>query len=192
VNEIPAIAALCADVSQPTLDLIRSIRTASPIPRHPDAARRAYKLRQRYRTPSAYPARGSFLWRHHHPSACNAAFAALSSFRLSAEAGYRGTISERPELPRRGGRAWATNCPEYKVTAVQVTPSNGPTEWQGVAANRRKGPSAGLSEHDKRRRIREEIMVKNQPQPGRKNPYDDAHKPQLRSHRSICGSNRTR
>jgi len=25
---------------------------------------------------------------------------------------------------------WATNCPEYKVTAVQITPSNGPTEWQ--------------------------------------------------------------
>jgi formate dehydrogenase major subunit len=25
---------------------------------------------------------------------------------------------------------WATNCPEYKVTAVQVTPSNGPTLWQ--------------------------------------------------------------
>jgi formate dehydrogenase major subunit len=25
---------------------------------------------------------------------------------------------------------WATNCPEYKVTAVQVTPSNGPTNWQ--------------------------------------------------------------
>ena len=25
---------------------------------------------------------------------------------------------------------WATNCPEYKVTAVQVTPSNGPTQWQ--------------------------------------------------------------
>ncbi|MDX2093284.1 MAG: formate dehydrogenase subunit alpha, partial [Kofleriaceae bacterium] len=25
---------------------------------------------------------------------------------------------------------WATNCPEYKVTAVQVTLSNGPTEWQ--------------------------------------------------------------
>jgi formate dehydrogenase major subunit len=25
---------------------------------------------------------------------------------------------------------WATNCPEYKVTAVQVTPSNGPTHWQ--------------------------------------------------------------
>ena len=30
---------------------------------------------------------------------------------------------------------WATNCPEYKVTAVQVSPSNGPTEWQeGYAA----------------------------------------------------------
>jgi formate dehydrogenase major subunit len=25
---------------------------------------------------------------------------------------------------------WATNCPEYKVTAVQVTPSNGPTDYQ--------------------------------------------------------------
>ena len=25
---------------------------------------------------------------------------------------------------------WATNCPEYKVTAVQVSPSNGPTQWQ--------------------------------------------------------------
>ncbi|MDB5482166.1 MAG: formate dehydrogenase subunit alpha [Caulobacteraceae bacterium] len=28
---------------------------------------------------------------------------------------------------------WATNCPEYKVTAVQVTLSNGPTEWQTTA-----------------------------------------------------------
>ncbi|MGE5537936.1 MAG: formate dehydrogenase subunit alpha [Gemmatimonas sp.] len=25
---------------------------------------------------------------------------------------------------------WATSCPEYKVTAVQVSPANGPTEWQ--------------------------------------------------------------
>jgi formate dehydrogenase major subunit len=25
---------------------------------------------------------------------------------------------------------WATNCPEYKCTAVQISPSNGPTEWQ--------------------------------------------------------------
>ncbi len=30
---------------------------------------------------------------------------------------------------------WATNCPEYKVTAVQVTPSNGPTEWQASYAS---------------------------------------------------------
>jgi formate dehydrogenase major subunit len=27
---------------------------------------------------------------------------------------------------------WATNCPEYKVTAVQVSPANGPTEWQAT------------------------------------------------------------
>jgi formate dehydrogenase major subunit len=25
---------------------------------------------------------------------------------------------------------WATNCPEYKCTAVQISPSNGPTQWQ--------------------------------------------------------------
>ncbi len=25
---------------------------------------------------------------------------------------------------------WATNCPEYKVTAVQCMPSNGPSDWQ--------------------------------------------------------------
>ena len=25
---------------------------------------------------------------------------------------------------------WATNCPEYKVTAVQIMASNGPTDWQ--------------------------------------------------------------
>ena len=25
---------------------------------------------------------------------------------------------------------WATNCPEYKVTAVQVSQSNGPTQSQ--------------------------------------------------------------
>ncbi|MBC2667531.1 formate dehydrogenase subunit alpha [Novosphingobium piscinae] len=33
---------------------------------------------------------------------------------------------------------WATNCPEYKVTAVQVSASNGPSEWQqGYAAQSR-------------------------------------------------------
>jgi formate dehydrogenase major subunit len=41
---------------------------------------------------------------------------------------------------------WATNCPEYKVTAVQVSPSNGPTEWQEryreMAENSRRIESA--------------------------------------------------
>jgi formate dehydrogenase major subunit len=36
---------------------------------------------------------------------------------------------------------WATNCPEYKVTAVQVSPSNGPTEWQSRYQ--------GISEHNR-------------------------------------------
>ena len=37
---------------------------------------------------------------------------------------------------------WATNCPEYKVTAVQVAPCNGSSEWQkdyaGHAAQSRR------------------------------------------------------
>ena len=34
---------------------------------------------------------------------------------------------------------WATNCPEYKVTAVQVSASNGPTDWQeGYEARARR------------------------------------------------------
>lgn len=42
---------------------------------------------------------------------------------------------------------WATNCPEYKVTAVQVAPSNGPSDWQKETAernrdNRRIAPAA--------------------------------------------------
>jgi formate dehydrogenase major subunit len=42
---------------------------------------------------------------------------------------------------------WATNCPEYKVTAVQVTASKGPTVWQKrhdelTRRNRRVAPKA--------------------------------------------------
>ncbi len=42
---------------------------------------------------------------------------------------------------------WATNCPEYKVTAVQVLASNGPSEWQEsyraqTARSRRIGPGS--------------------------------------------------
>jgi formate dehydrogenase major subunit len=41
---------------------------------------------------------------------------------------------------------WATNCPEYKVTAVQVSASNGPSDWQQsyeaqAALSRRIAPS---------------------------------------------------
>ncbi len=42
---------------------------------------------------------------------------------------------------------WATNCPEYKVTAVEIARSNGPTEWQEhyadlTAKTRRLAPAA--------------------------------------------------
>ncbi len=42
---------------------------------------------------------------------------------------------------------WATNCPEYKVTAVQISRSNGPSEWQEsygdlTAKTRRLAPAA--------------------------------------------------
>jgi formate dehydrogenase major subunit len=32
---------------------------------------------------------------------------------------------------------WATNCPEYKVTAVQVRPTNHPSEWQSSYSRQR-------------------------------------------------------
>jgi formate dehydrogenase major subunit len=46
---------------------------------------------------------------------------------------------------------WATNCPEYKVTAVQVSPSNGPTGWQQrydefARASRRITPAVEAAE----------------------------------------------
>ncbi len=43
---------------------------------------------------------------------------------------------------------WATNCPEYKVTAVEVMPSNGPTDWQEEyeALSRRSRRIAGQME----------------------------------------------
>ena len=46
---------------------------------------------------------------------------------------------------------WATNCPEYKVTAVQVAPSNGPSAWQAdyhafARASRRIAPVAEPAE----------------------------------------------
>ncbi len=43
---------------------------------------------------------------------------------------------------------WATNCPEYKVTAVEVRAANGPSEWQtqyrelAAATSRRATPGA--------------------------------------------------
>jgi formate dehydrogenase major subunit len=33
---------------------------------------------------------------------------------------------------------WATDCPEYKVTAVQISPSNGPSSWQESADARNR------------------------------------------------------
>ena len=42
---------------------------------------------------------------------------------------------------------WATNCPEYKVTAVQVMASNGPSDWQkGYEAQARKSRRIGPRE----------------------------------------------
>ena len=40
---------------------------------------------------------------------------------------------------------WATNCPEYKVTAVQVTPSNHPSEWQDEVEIRERREQAHLA-----------------------------------------------
>ena len=64
----------------------------------------------------------------------------------AGETVLRATVSERVQpgvvyttfhFPESGANVittdnsdWATNCPEYKVTAVQVTKVNGPSEWQ--------------------------------------------------------------
>jgi formate dehydrogenase major subunit len=42
---------------------------------------------------------------------------------------------------------WATDCPEYKVTAVQVTLSNGPSEWQREY-NEQMRQSRRVARHD--------------------------------------------
>jgi formate dehydrogenase major subunit len=46
---------------------------------------------------------------------------------------------------------WATECPEFKVTAVQVSPSNGPSPWQEeyealIRQSRRVGALAEAAE----------------------------------------------
>jgi predicted molibdopterin-dependent oxidoreductase YjgC len=44
---------------------------------------------------------------------------------------------------------WATNCPEYKVTAVQVMPVSQPSEWQQDSALQRV-PSSSWREDEQR------------------------------------------
>ena len=46
---------------------------------------------------------------------------------------------------------WATNCPEYKVTAVQISPSNGPSEWQ--KAYDEQARQRGASQHGRSRGV---------------------------------------
>ena len=43
---------------------------------------------------------------------------------------------------------WATNCPEYKVTAVQVSPSNGPSHWQTEYNQPRRAIGGSLSQQN--------------------------------------------
>jgi hypothetical protein len=79
-----------------------------PIPRPPDAARRAYKLRQRLVGPRARILLGvCFCWNLNPPQTCNAFFAALLFLRCSilAKGTGWGTISTGSELSPRGGRA---------------------------------------------------------------------------------------
>jgi len=49
---------------------------------------------------------------------------------------------------------WATNCPEYKVTAVQVTPVTQPSEWQRRYADFRRAQIDRLPGRGKRERER--------------------------------------
>ena len=72
----------------------------------------------------------------------------------AGETVLRATITERVQpgvvyttfhFPESGANVittdnsdWATNCPEYKVTAVQVTPVTQPSEWQRRYADFRR------------------------------------------------------
>ena len=40
---------------------------------------------------------------------------------------------------------WATNCPEYKVTAVEVRPANHRSDWQDRFADRARTQAAALA-----------------------------------------------
>jgi formate dehydrogenase major subunit len=42
----------------------------------------------------------------------------------------RSTPSTQANVVTTDFSDWATNCPEFKVTAVQISRSNGPTDWQ--------------------------------------------------------------
>ena len=60
---------------------------------------------------------------------------------------------------------WATNCPEYKVTAVQVSPSNGPTDWQDEydeQARRSRRIRVGWKRRSRGERRRPELAMGNQ------------------------------
>ncbi len=71
---------------------------------------------------------------------------------------------------------WATNCPEYKVTAVQVSPSNGPSAWQesyaawpaarGASPSRRNEPAGSdrAGPRDRLARRRAEAGVRTIPE----------------------------
>jgi hypothetical protein len=64
VNQGGSGATFRRDALRRTFDLMASIRAASPIPRHPDAARIGLQAEATTcRTPGASPPRGSFLWR---------------------------------------------------------------------------------------------------------------------------------
>ena len=54
---------------------------------------------------------------------------------------------------------WATNCPEYKVTAVQISPSNGPTDWQEQYRELSEASRRIASTGSTRRNEREELIM---------------------------------
>ena len=88
----------------------------------------------------------------------------------AGETVLRATITERVQpgvvyttfhFPESGANVittdnsdWATNCPEYKVTAVQVTPVTQPSEWQRRYADFRRAQIDRLPGRGKRERER--------------------------------------
>ena len=172
MNYIPAIAVLCTAVSEPTFHFNGIDPDGIPIPRHPDAVgeRTTQPL---CRTPSAYLARGSFLWRAlSRPHPCSADLNCRFCKFASAQALHR----ERDAVPDAAGCIFpgdplSTRCCGWLVMQMDMLPAKlSPTRYLPSARNEPTAIRSRAFAH--RRRAAGERVAPTLAQPGRAGPAD--------------------